>query len=58
MTEYDSEEFVNPCVMEKLAATYKKDETYIELLKQADLIYDKLLEDLSDEQVKLLEEYV
>lgn len=44
--------------MEKLAATYKKDETYIELLKQADLIYDKLLEDLSDEQVKLLEEYV
>lgn len=57
MTEYDLEEFVNPCVVEKLAETYEKDETYVELLKQADLIYDKLLKDLSEEQAKLLEEY-
>lgn len=57
MTEYDLEEFVNPCVVEKLAAVYEKDETYQELLKQADSIYDMLLEDLSDEQAKLLEEY-
>ena len=57
MTEYDLEEFVNPCVVEKLAAAYEKDETYMKLLKESDLIYDKLLEDLSDEQAELLEQY-
>lgn len=36
MAEYDLEEFVNPCVVEKLAAVYEKDETYQKLLKQAD----------------------
>lgn len=57
MTEYDLEEFVNPYIVEKLTATYEKDETYMELLKQADSIYDKLLEDLTDDQAELLEQY-
>ena len=47
MTEYDLEEFVNPCVVEKLATVYEKDGTYVKLLKEADLIYDKLSEELT-----------
>lgn len=57
MTEYDLEEFVNPCVVEKLATVYEKDETYMQLLKESDLIYDKLSEELPDEQAELLEQY-
>ena len=57
MAAYDLEEFVNPCVAEKLASTYKKDETYMELLKQADAIYDKLLEDLTGNHAEPLEQY-
>lgn len=55
--EYNLEELVNPYVVEKLTATYEKDEAYKELLKQADSIYKKLLEDLTDNQAELLEQY-
>lgn len=44
-------------MVEELAAVYAKDETYSELLKEADLIYDKLSEELSDEQAETLEQY-
>ena len=57
MTEYDLEEFVNPCVVEKLAEVYENDGKYIKLLKESDLIYDKLSEELTDEQADLLEQY-
>ena len=57
MTEYDLEEFVNPCIIEKLATVYEKDGTYVKLLKEADLIYDKLSEELTDKQADLLEQY-
>lgn len=57
MTEYDLEEFVNPCIVEKLATVYEKDGTYVKLLKEADLIYDKLSEELTDKQADLLEQY-
>lgn len=57
MTGYDLEEFVNPCVVEKLAMVYEKDGTYIKLLEEADLIYDKLTEQLPDEKAGLLEQY-
>ena len=42
MTEYDLEEFVNPCVVEKLAEVYENDGKYIKLLKESDLIYDNV----------------
>lgn len=57
MTDYDLDEIVDLCVVEKLAAVYEKDGTYIKLRKAADLIYDKLADQLSDEQAGLLEQY-
>ena len=57
MAEYNLEEFVNSFVVEKLAKTYKTDETYMKLLKEADLIYEKLSEELTDDQADLLEAY-
>ena len=52
MAEYDLEEFVNPCVVEKLAAVYEKDETYQKLLKQADSEYDNDMLNAIDELAK------
>jgi len=57
MKDYDLEEFVNPCVVEKLAKIYENDETYQRLLKEADMIFDKLNEEITDEQSSLLEQY-
>lgn len=57
MNDLDLEEFVNPCVIDKLAEVYAKDETYQKLLKADDEIYEKLTEELSDEQAELLEQY-
>lgn len=57
MAEYNIEEFINSYIVEKLAQTYEKDETYMKLLKEADLIYEKLSEELTDDQADLLEKY-
>ncbi len=57
MNDFDLEEFVNPCIIDKLTEVYEKDETYQELLKAQDLLYEKLEEKLSDELADELEEY-
>ena len=51
------EQIVNLIVADKLAEVYEKDEDYQNRLKEDDLIYRKLKDALTDEQVELLEEY-
>jgi len=57
MKDFDLEKLVNPCVIEKLAEVYQKDETYQQLLKEEDILYEKLSEELSDKQADELEKY-
>lgn len=57
MNGFDLEEFVNPCIIDKLTEVYEKDETYQKLLKEQDVLYEKLEGKLSGEQAELLEQY-
>lgn len=54
---FNLDELVTPCVIDKLAEIYENDETYQKLLKEEDLIYEKLLDELPDEQAEELEKY-
>lgn len=57
MEDFNLEELVSPYVIEKLGEVYQKDERYRNLLKEEDLLYEKLSEELTDEQVEHLEKY-
>lgn len=51
------EELLNPFVVDRLADVYSKDEEHQKRLKEEDLIYQKLSEELSDGQAEELEQY-
>lgn len=58
MEEFDiMEQLLNPFVVDRLAEIYTKDEEYQNRLKEEDLIYQKLLDKLTDEQAEELEQY-
>ena len=50
------EQLLNPFVVDRLVEVYKKDEDYQNRLKE-DLIYQKLSDELSDEQAEELLQY-
>lgn len=58
MEELDfMEELLEPFVVDRLAEVYVKDEEYQKRLKEEDLIYQKLSNELPDEQAEELEHY-
>lgn len=58
MRKFDiMEQLLNPFVVDRLADIYTKDEEYQNRLKEEDLIYQKLLDKLTDEQAEELEQY-
>lgn len=58
MEDFDyMEKIVNPFVTEKLGEIYQKDEEYQKRLKEEDLIYQKLLDELTEKQAEELEQY-
>lgn len=58
MEELDfMEHLLNPFIVDRLAEIYAKDEEYQKRLKEEDLIYQKLLEELTDEQAEELKQY-
>ena len=50
-------EQLTPYILERLANSYQTNEEYQECLKQEDEIYEKLSEQLPDEQADQLEQY-
>ena len=58
MQAFNLETLLNPRVIEKLEEIYQADETYLKLLKEENLIYEKLSESLNDDEIaEELEEY-
>lgn len=58
MEEFDfMEQLLTPFVIDRLADVYTKDEEYQNRLKEEDLIYQKLSDELPDEQAEELEQY-
>lgn len=58
MEELDfMEQLLNPFVVDRLAEVYAKDEEYQNRLKEEDLIYEELSEELPDKQADKLEKY-
>lgn len=51
------EQLVNSFVVDRLADVYAKDKEYQKRLKDEDLIYQKLLDELTEEQAEELEQY-
>ncbi len=51
------EQLLNPFIVNRLAEVYKKDEDYQNLLKKERGIYQKLSDELSDEQAEELLQY-
>lgn len=56
ITEEFIEQLLNPFVVDRLAEVYAKDEEYQSRLKEEDLIYQKLSDELSDKQAEELEQ--
>lgn len=58
MKEQDfMEQLLNPFVTDRLAEVYANDSEYQNLIKEEDLIYQKLSDELPDEQADELERY-
>lgn len=57
MEDFNIEELVSPYIIENLGEVYRKDGKYQNLLKEEDLLYEKLSEELTDEQVEESEKY-
>ena len=51
------EQLLNPLVIDRLAEVYTKDEEYQKRLKNEEMIYQKLLNELADKQAEELEQY-
>lgn len=52
------EQMVTPSVTERLGKIYQKDAMYQKKLKEEDLKYKRLIEELTDKQADWLEEYM
>lgn len=57
MQAFNLETLLNPRVIEKLEEIYQADETYLKLLKEENLIYEKLSKKLLEKQAAELEHY-
>ena len=51
------EQLINPCIIERLGELYRQDEIYQKRIEEENLIYEKLRDELSDEQKEQLENY-
>ena len=58
MKDFDIlEQLVNPCTIDRLGEFYQQDEIYQKRLGEENIIYEKLRNELTDEQKELLESY-